>query len=167
MLYPKIMQPTHARWEQIPPPEVTSHTTRKQLTNGLTNGHDISHSSHSEDAKGPQASDTHTESYESTIFCDVPAIVSRNFTVIDTVCNAPPISQAGYPGPDGHVADIASGPNGLDSIPGDVLDELPEDCRRAFEEARRAQHAWKAQWGTEKVSASRGNLIIGLNGCPV
>ena len=37
MFYPTIMQPTHARWEQVPPPPAPSDT--KLLTNGLTNGY--------------------------------------------------------------------------------------------------------------------------------
>ena len=160
MFYPTIMQPTHAKWEQVPPPPTPS--DRKQLTNGLTNGYH-----HQE---GGEETETKVDGIliaEPTIFSEVPAVVSRNFTVIDTHFSAPPISFAGYPGPDGSAIDHSAGPNGLASVPADILDELPDDCRQAFEEARALELQWKGQWSTEKQSAHRGVLKIGFNGYPV
>ena len=49
----------------------------------------------------------------------------------------------------------------------DILDELPEDCRKAFESARAAEVGWKQQWGTEAQSGMRGGLRIGFSGYPV
>lgn len=153
------MQPTHAKWEEVPPP--SAHSAQKKLTNGLPNGHSA------EDDDIDHMDTETTEAKEPTIFSDVPPIVSRNYTVIDTEFNAPPISFAGYPGPDGGAMDHPAGPNGLASIPADILDELPEDCRRAFEEAKATELKWKKQWGTEKQSAQRGSLKIGHIGYPV
>ena len=39
--------------------------------------------------------------------------------------------------------DPASGASGLDSVSDEILAELPEDCRQAFEQARREERAWK------------------------
>jgi chromatin structure-remodeling complex protein RSC7 len=154
MFFPKIMQPTHAKWEQIHPESAVAES--KRLTNGLTNGH-----------HGANDTDATTGSQDPTIFSKVPSVISRNFTVIDTVYQAPPISGAGYPGPDGHVEDPTSGPNGLSSVPDSLLDELSAECRAAFEEARAAETRWKRQWGTEAHSGQRGLLKIGFSGYPV
>jgi chromatin structure-remodeling complex protein RSC7 len=102
-----------------------------------------------------------------TIFTPVPPVVSRNYAVIDTAYTAPPITSAGYPGPDGSITDPTSGSQGLSQIPQDLLDELPEDCRRAFETARAAEVSWKKQWGGEGDSCLRGGLKIGFSGYPV
>lgn len=170
MFYPQIMQPTHARWEQIPPPSATAPSDRRQLPNGLTNGHrlpnGLSESAEHDDAMDIETIQRHDE-LGTTIFSDVPAIVSRNFAIIDTHYTAPPISNAGYPGPDGSILDPASGPNGLSSIPDDIANELPDDCKRALESARKTEIAWKRQWGTEADSGMRGDLKVGFNGYPV
>lgn len=171
MFYPKIMQPTHARWEQVPSEDLPAQRNPPQLMNGLTNGHPLPNGTANADDHGdsmevedlPRSQDQ----FAPTIFSDVPAVISRNFTVVDTHFTAPPLSGIGYPGPDGHVADFASGPNGLSTVPDDVADELPEDCRRAFEEAKKTELAWKRQWGTEAQSGARGSLKIGFNGYPV
>jgi chromatin structure-remodeling complex protein RSC7 len=156
MFYPKIMQPTHVKWEEVPAEPPTGQP--KHLANGhLPNG----------DSEHDSAMDMDTKPNPSTIFTPVPPIVSRNFTVIDTVFKAPPISNAGYPGPDGHVLDPTSGPNGLAGVSQDLLDELPPACRLAFEQAREEELRWKRQWGTETQSGLRGTLKIGYHGYPV
>jgi len=169
MFYPRIMQPTHAKWEQIPPPAAVSE--HKQLANGLSSTHHsangapdaVDHDDLTDVEMIPRA----PEPSQPTVFSDVPAVISRNFAVIDTEYTAPPVLGAGYPGPDGNIMDATSGPNGLDSIADDIVDELPEDCRRAFEEAKRGELRWKKQWGAEAQSGLRGDLRIGFNGYPV
>lgn len=145
------MQPTHAKWEQIPAEPAASEATT-QLTNGHTNGHN-------HDAMDVDPA--------SSIFSKVPSVISRNFTVIDTAFSSAPISNAGYPGPDGHVFDPSSGPNGLSTVSHDLIEELPEECRKAFIEARESELGWKRSWGTEANSCQRHGLKIGLNGYPV
>ena len=149
MFYPTIMQPTHAKWEQIPPQPSTNPSQQEpNLTNGTTHP-------------------TNNDPSELTIFPAVPQVVSRNYAVIDTTYTAPPISNAGFPGPDGTITDPTSGSQGLSTVPSDILDELPEDCRQAFEAARAAEVGWKQQWGTEAQSGMRGGLKIGFSGYPV
>ena len=150
MFYPTIMQPTHAKWEQIPPQHPT------ESSQPLTNGSAPTNGDH------PMTTDS-----QPTIFSSVPPVVSRNYAVIDTTYTAPPISNAGFPGPDGTITDTTYGTQGLSSIPSDILDELPEDCRQAFEAARAAEVGWKQQWGTEAQSGMRGGLKIGFSGYPV
>jgi chromatin structure-remodeling complex protein RSC7 len=128
MQYPKIMQPTHARWEQI-----DDHAENRNM---LANGHNGDH-----------------EDKVQTIFTPVKPIYSRNFMIIDTVYNSAPSSHLGVPGPDGDAHDI--GFNGLSSIPDDVKAELPADCLKAFEQALEKETQWKAQWGTESSSTLR------------
>lgn len=149
MFYPTIMQPTHAKWEQVSPQNSIEST--RHLTNGTahTNG------------------DQMNIDQPSTLFSDVPSVVSRNYAVIDTAYTAPPISNAGFPGPDGAVTDPTSGTQGLSCISSEILDELPEECRKAFEQAKAAEVAWKQQWGTEAESGMRQALKVGFSGYPV
>lgn len=144
------MQPSHAKWEQVLPEQ--SPDPLLLLTNGHTptNGHT---SSPTNSLQPPP------------LFKPVPDVVARNRLVTDIVYQSPPVSNLGVPGPDGDINDL--GPNGLSAISRDLLDELPEDCRAAFEEALRAEVEWKGRWGTEAKDGSRGKLRIGFNGFPV
>lgn len=162
MFFPKTMQPTHAKWEQIPPP--TQPESTPHLANGTahTNG-----DSTSDPTSLDLSSQQNHNPQQPTIFTPVPPAVSRNYAVIDTAYTAPPLTSAGYPGPDGSITDPTSGSQGLSQIPQDLLDELPEDCRRAFESARAAEVGWKKQWGGEAESCLRGGLKIGFSGYPV
>jgi len=166
MFYPKIMQPTHARWEHISPP--STHEEPKAVTNGLTNGYHANSTKRVKEEASVRTEDARLEeSAHTTIFSDVPEAVSRNFVIIDTQYRAPPLSSIGYPGPDGIITDPASGSNGLSSISPELLDELPNECRRAFEFAKKTELGWKNHWGTEAQSALRGDLKIGFSGYPV
>jgi chromatin structure-remodeling complex protein RSC7 len=139
MYFPKIMQPSHARWEQIPPPSPLAETDDMDIDDPIS----------------------------PTIFTSIPHVVSRNYTVVDTAYVAPPITTLGFPGPDGAMFDSTSGPSGLLAIPDDLVDELPEDCRQAFEAAKKQETDWKRQWGSEAQSGLRGALKVGLSGYPV
>ncbi|KAK3109822.1 chromatin structure-remodeling complex subunit RSC7 [Teratosphaeriaceae sp. CCFEE 6253] len=157
LFYPQIMQPSHARWEQIPPPPHT--TARRPMANGHAND-----SPHTNGTNHPTDSNDDMDVEElppspPTMFSQIPALISRNFAVIDTHFTAPPVTAFSYPG--------LNDPPGLSGIPDDVLDELPAECRRAFEQARRDELRWKQQWGSEAQSALRGDLRVGLNGYPV
>lgn len=77
MQYPRIMQPTHARWEPCnsdngsPPEEATSQSTRAD-----------------------------------SMFSQIPSILKRNFMISDTYYVSPPATGFGIPGPDGDVLDV-------------------------------------------------------------
>ena len=129
MHYPKIMQPTHARWEQIDDNEIEA---KFRLING-----------HAESQDGEDKS----------IFTPVKPIYSKNFLIVDTVYESAPAVGLGVPGPDGDTYDL--GFNGLSSVPEDIKDELPPECRQAFEEALNKEMQWKSKWGTESQFGHR------------
>lgn len=156
MCYPKITQPTHARWEAVsdhdsdddedPPTKrrVMGNGT-SNLTNGI-NGH-------------------HALPKQPTRFGDVTHLVSRNFLVTDILYKTPSVPSNLIPGPDGDLMDV--GINGLSTIPHDILSELPAECREAFEEAKTEELSWKHQWGSEHCDGKRAELKISYSGFPV
>jgi chromatin structure-remodeling complex protein RSC7 len=161
IFYPKIIQPTHARWEYIPP--AADEPAHLAHTNGITNGDHAANGvvDHSAGERAP------TNGSKPPDFPPIPAVISRNFTVVDLSFSSPPISGAGFPGPDGFITDPMSGTAGLAGIPQELIDELPAECRVAFEQARATELSWREQWSTEAHSGHRGTLKIGFNGYPV
>jgi len=153
MHYPAIMQPTHARWEAVPPPTETPETngtngTSKPITSADNDG-DIDMAE--ENTEEP----TKTES----IFTPVNPVYTRNYLIVDTLYETPPNGlTSGIPGPDGNSYDM--GFNGLSSIPEDIRNLLPDDCKQAFEAALRDELEWKNKFGTESRDGARASTII-------
>ncbi len=143
MQYPKIMQPTHARWEEIPPTSIKPPAL------------------HSPFAQSNGDHDTRPDQPLKTLFPGIPQVFTRNFMISDTYYSTPSTSILGYPGPDEDVLDI--GPGGLTHVPDHVLAALPEDCRQAFVKARSEERAWKESWGNEKDGSARAKLRISYN----
>ena len=83
MQYPSIMQPTHARWEQIDDAEVEA---ANSINGNLRSGHSIEH--------------------VESIFTPIKPIYSRNYMIVDTVYETAPASNIGVPGPDGNAYHI-------------------------------------------------------------
>ncbi|KAI9877764.1 MAG: hypothetical protein M1830_002894 [Pleopsidium flavum] len=156
MQYPKIMQPTHARWEQLPPS--TAVPKILQSINGangpLTNGFVHHNGDHVMEASG------HEQQAES-IFPSVRPLYSRNFLIVDTHFVTPPTSSLGIPGPDGDVIDIKQ--DGLADVPDAIVSELPLDCLKAFAEARDAELNWKSSWATENEDGARARFKVDYN----
>lgn len=155
---PKIMQPSHAKWEEVPPPQTGSQSKRRQLTNGIDG---VTNGIHEYSLDGPASSDRAVPS----IFSPVPPVVSRNFLITDIQFVSPPIAGLGVPGPDGDFHD--TGINGLANLPSAILDELPAECRQAFENAKMQEREWKSSFGTESHDGARAQLKIGFAGVPV
>jgi chromatin structure-remodeling complex protein RSC7 len=145
MLYPKITQPTHAKWEEIIDTEINGVS---ELTNGVN-----------------RVNLDREAAREKSIFGPVEPVVSRNFLVVDSYLQSPPISGLGIPGPDGDFEDV--GTNGLADVSPDILNELPAECRRAFEDAKAKEAEWKGFWRTETIDGARPQLKIGFSGVPV
>lgn len=148
------MQPTHARWEQLPNSLVTSKTLRRNSAE--EGGASVTYQS----LRSEGQDNDHAPVIE-TIFQDVPSVFSRNFMIADIYYTNPPLSGLGFPGPDEEVLDVNAG--GLSHIPDQVLAELPDRCRPAFEEARSEEMKWKANWGGEATDRARGQLRISYN----
>ncbi|GAP82766.1 putative chromatin structure-remodeling complex protein rsc7 protein [Rosellinia necatrix] len=124
MQYPAIMQPTHARIEQV-----------------------IDASSPADPNNNPR-------------FPPLDPRIARNFTVIDTYMETPPtgISPAVYERRE--VPAFLAEFQGLEAVSSDILDELPPECREAFDKALEKEKAWKAKWGSEQTMTHRRDPII-------
>ncbi|KAK4993677.1 chromatin structure-remodeling complex subunit RSC7 [Elasticomyces elasticus] len=168
MHQPKIMQPTHAKWEVVLPPSSWPSNTKGSYINGHAPPDNGSASAiwcnSSEGADQTSFCPTSRDVDAESTFTAVPPVISRNFLVTDTYFESPPIPHPGIPGPDGDAYDL--GPNGLSSVPDGVLAELPPDCRTAFEAAKKMEGDWKGQWGSEARDGGRGTLRIGFTGFP-
>ncbi|KAI0020519.1 chromatin remodelling complex Rsc7/Swp82 subunit-domain-containing protein [Xylariomycetidae sp. FL0641] len=103
---------------------------------------------------------------ESTRFPPLDPKIPRNFTVVDTYMETPPtgISAAVYEKREVPVflADF----QGLGAVSSDILDDLPPECRQAFDKAVSEEKAWKSKWGPEKVMAHRRAPIIDASVVP-
>lgn len=160
MQYPSIMQPTHARWERVPPS--TDFPATKSI-NGTTIQKSITDIVDQEDIKmtdgiEPQSLET-TIQDKPTIFTPVNPIYTRNYLVVDTLYESPPTgSTSGIPGPDGDSYDV--GFNGLSSVSEEIRNLLPEECRVAFEKAVGDELAWKGKWAGEAGDGMRAGMVI-------
>ncbi|KAI0006355.1 chromatin remodelling complex Rsc7/Swp82 subunit-domain-containing protein [Xylariaceae sp. FL0662B] len=121
MQFPAIMQPTHAKIEQVT------------------------------DSSGPS---------ESARFPPMDPKIPRNFKVLDTFMETPSagISSAVYEHREvpGFLAEL----RGLGTVSNDVLDELPPECREAFDKALEEENIWKSKWGPEASTTHRRQPII-------
>ena len=143
MQYPRIMQPTHARWEQVPARPLNPEALNGTITQ----------------VNGNQANSE--EQADATVFPDIPPIFTRNFMISDTYYSTPPTSTLGFPGPDEDICDV--GPQGLMHIQEHILTALPDDCRQAFIKARAEEETWKESWGNENDDSARAKLRITYN----
>lgn len=153
MQYPKIMQSTHAYWEQLS----TSLGAPKTLWNTPNYGRENA----AQQNRLERENENDDMPFAETIFPNVAPIFTRNLLVTDTYFLAPPLSGLGFPGPDGEIFDI--GPGGLIQVPENVVAELPNGCRQAFDAARAEEAKWKATWGGEIADAARAQLRISYN----
>jgi chromatin structure-remodeling complex protein RSC7 len=147
MHYPRITQPTHARWEPVLDDETDS--VEKAITNGHT-------ADHNQPDSQPHSG--------ATIFDKVSTIVARNFMVTDTFFESPALNGAGIPGVDGAVLDV--GPNGLPAVTPEMLELLPVECREALVREKEKETDWKTRWTSEVENGMRGQLRIAFLGWP-
>ncbi|KFL60154.1 uncharacterized protein TERG_11534 [Trichophyton rubrum CBS 118892] len=159
MMYPKTMQPTHARWEQIEPSEDASSSSTSSSTSTTI----------FPSVRGIFSRNfrIHDIAYES----------------------APNTSLNLVPGPDGDYHDLGSnglisldkeasssggGDNDRDAgseginfkMTPEVLAELPEDCRQAYLDAAAREWQWKNKWKGERVDGARANLAMNFSWTP-
>ncbi|KAJ5477129.1 Chromatin structure-remodeling complex subunit rsc7 [Penicillium diatomitis] len=153
MHYPKIMQPTHARWEYVPSSDAGS--TAELMSTLSINAQNSAEMDTAVEKTNEQAP---TE----TSFPPAPSHISNRYVVADTIYESPPYSNMGLPGPDGDLMNPS--PNGLASIAQpkhsefmtpEIIDLLPPDCKEAFIDAAAREIHWKSKWGSEAESKLR------------
>lgn len=136
MHYPRIMQPTHARIEQIvdrddpdqPKPAATIFPPVKPSI-----------------SRNFLIMDTHLETPPAGVAptaYDVPFRTSQ----VDYESSAS--------------ADFLSSFKGLRAVPDDIRDLLPEECRQAFDSAREKEETWFSRWGNEADVTSRREPVV-------
>ncbi|KAI5308179.1 hypothetical protein KEM55_006356 [Ascosphaera atra] len=181
MQYPKNMQPTHVRWETIPPPEADEDAQHAKLIESASR---LALDQPEQDNEGATPAPTTNQQQPSTpprakhntIFPPVPSAFSRTFSIHDIHYEGTPSTAYGLPG---HASSnlshdptgaIDAGASGLISIradgtpyfnvPDDVLGELPEECREAYREAAVREYEWKMRWRDEKADGARANILL-------
>jgi chromatin structure-remodeling complex protein RSC7 len=140
MHYPKITQPTQAKWERIEDQHEPA-LKRRQLTNGTAS------------------------LVKPSIFEPVSKVIARNFLVTDTVFVGPQYSGLSVPRPNTEGYDV--GPNGLPDVTEEILTELPEDCRKALLAAKEKESEWKAAWVQDAASSMQNPIERAYIGFPV
>lgn len=78
-------------------------------------------------------------------------VYARSFGIHDLCLHSAPESWLGTT--DSYKEEI-----GLASIPPTVLEELPVECLRHFEEAKAREADWRSKWHTEAVDGLRARL---------
>ena len=132
MHYPEIMQPTHARWEVV--------EDHDDLPNGAySNG---------------TVAETEQEEQKASIFPKLNSFYPRNFMIHDLHLETAPNTFANFDKPDAYEV-----PKGLVSVSDDIIDDLPEECRVAFEEARAAECDYQSRWGREAEDGQRAKFL--------
>lgn len=129
--YPKIMQPTHARWVQIDDDEVAAKV---------------------------QAGTYVPE--KDTIFPPVDPIYSRNYMVVDTYYDSNPTTNYN-PGLDGDSRDLGfNGLSAITpEVYAALVEEHPE-CVQAFDEALARELEYKKKWQSETTDTLRKAPVI-------
>lgn len=133
--WPRAMQPTHARWE----------TTERESADEQNN--ELKAAVH-----GVNEGEYDVDQELSSIFKKLDPVYPRNFMIQDLSLEGAPESKFGPPGCD-------YDPQSLSNLPRAILDELPGECRQAFEEARRQEMSWRSRWNTENTDGKRGRFM--------
>jgi chromatin structure-remodeling complex protein RSC7 len=87
-----------------------------------------------------------------TIFPRLDAVYARNFRIHDLYLETAPDSTMGVHG-------IADDETSLSNIPTEIVDELPAECREAFQEAKYRETEWKTRWRTEAIDGRRAHFL--------
>ncbi|KAJ5611705.1 Chromatin-remodelling complex RSC SWI/SNF subunit Rsc7/Swp82 [Penicillium herquei] len=160
MQYPQITQPTHVRYEHVPPPSIDP---RENLMGDLSSLNLAPGPATTEDAASPSNNES-SDPTPPNIFPPVPKSVSDNYMVQDIIFEAPPYSNMGIPGPAGDLTAYPR-PNGLTSVghpefmTAEVLAAVPPESKKALDEAQAAELEWKQRWSTEAVDGARSEMV--------
>ncbi|KIX03142.1 uncharacterized protein Z518_06693 [Rhinocladiella mackenziei CBS 650.93] len=86
-------------------------------------------------------------------------VYGRNFRIHDLCLESAPESWLGKTGPNEE-------DTGLSSIPSTILEELPVECLRSFEEAKAREALWRGKWHTEQVDGLRAQFLPSVEWYP-
>ncbi|KAJ5083657.1 Chromatin-remodelling complex RSC SWI/SNF subunit Rsc7/Swp82 [Penicillium angulare] len=164
--YPQIMQPTHVRFERVPPPdsEVRTSALMNDMSSLTIANKDKPTTTDSANPESTTESTDNTTSTEepATIFPPVPKSFSDRHVVQDITYESPQHSNLGIPGPDGDLKNI--GPNGFVSIANpkntefmnpELIALLPDQCKEALLDHAAAEVEWKSRWSGEATDGAR------------
>lgn len=162
MQYPQIMQPTHCRWERVPPADLMTDMSSLSLSNKDSSAN----ANTDQNSADPTTSGDQPDEKPSSIFPPVPAHISERYVVQDIVYDPPPYSNMGLPGPDGDLRNLH--PNGLASIANpthpefmspEIIALLPDDAKEALIESAAREVEWKSKWSTETNDGARSRPL--------
>ena len=100
------------------------------------------------------------DNVESEVFPPLPSRVARNFLVTDIYLETPPSGVASSAYEHSDPSDFLADFRGLGAVSDDIKSLLPEECRKAFDDALEQEKSWKARWGPEAEMARRREPII-------
>ena len=179
MHYPKNMQPTHAKWEQLPDepdldgPNLAEGSPGPSGVSGSiipagTMGPSISPGSGNPSITAtaelaPKHAATTDTPYDATKTYDptVPPISHHQrvtYATVDTHMKFAPHAHLGPPRVDGGEFDLE--PKGRGEVTDEVIACLPPECLGPFLEARELERKWRTEWGTEEQDGMRAKVHV-------
>ena len=95
----------------------------------------------------------------SSNFSKLNAVYGRNFRIHDLCAESAPSSHMPNPG-------LGSEGQSLASVPLEILDELPADCRKAFDNAADVELNWRSKWLNESTDGHRAQILSSVDWYP-
>ena len=86
-------------------------------------------------------------------------VYSRNFRIHDLCLESAPDSAFGPPGADMEKMTLSD-------LPSDILEELPDDCLVALQEAQQRKMTWRNEWSNENKDGLRAHFLPSVDWYP-
>ncbi|KAJ5130766.1 Chromatin-remodelling complex RSC SWI/SNF subunit Rsc7/Swp82 [Penicillium bovifimosum] len=160
MQYPKIMQPTHARWERVPPaPAATAGELATDLNSlnfdnrGSQSG--TENKNPDETQESPETATAEASAASSTnTFKPVPAHMHNRYLVQDIIYESPRIPTWASPVLMATCSTLAP-PTHPEFMTPEIIALLPPECKEALIDAAAHEIEWKNRWSTETQDGER------------
>lgn len=112
------------------------------------------------DENDNENNDVSTQRGDSTSkFSRLPSVYARNFRIHDLCLEGAP--QSDLPDPGYSFQQLT-----LSDLPPNVLDELPQDCRSALDDAVMREKEWRSRWLNEATDGHRAHIISSVDWYP-
>lgn len=92
-------------------------------------------------------------------FSKLAPVYARSFRIHNLYCESRPDSSLPNPGFGPDQSQFAN-------LPADILNELPEDCREAFERKRDEELEWRSKWLNESIDGHRAPILSSIEWYP-